>query len=162
MVLLLDVVTKVVAVAALEGESPVRLLGGGLYLVLYRNPGAAFSLATGITWLLSLVAVAVAVVILRLAPRLRSAGWALGLGLVLGGALGNLVDRFFRSPGPLRGHVVDFLSLLAPDGSVWPVFNLADSAIVSGGVLLVVLSLLGLDYDGSTTRQRRAVAGPPS
>ena len=114
------------------------------------------------TWLLSLVAVAVAVVILRLAPRLRSAGWALGLGLVLGGALGNLVDRFFRSPGPLRGHVVDFLSLLAADGSVWPVFNLADSAIVSGGVLLVVLSLLGLDYDGSTTRQRRAVAGPPS
>ena len=162
MVLLLDVVTKVVAVATLEGGSPVRLLGGGLYLVLYRNPGAAFSLATGMTWLLSLVAVAVAVAILRLAPRLRSAGWALGLGLVLGGALGNLVDRFFRSPGPLRGHVVDFLSLLAADGSVWPVFNLADSAIVSGGVLLVILSLLGLDYDGSTTRQRRAVAGPPS
>jgi signal peptidase II len=80
----------------------------------------------------------------------------------LGGALGNLVDRLLRAPGPLRGHVVDFLSLLAPDGSVWPVFNLADSAIVSGGVLLVVLSLLGLDYDGSTTRQRRAVAGPPS
>ncbi len=162
-VLLLDVVTKVVAVATLEGESPVRLLGGGLYLVLYRNPGAAFSLATGMTWLLTLIAVAVAVVILRLAPRLRSPGWALGLGLVLGGALGNLVDRFFRSPGPLRGHVVDFLSLLAPDGSVWPVFNLADSAIVSGGVLLVVLALLGRDYDGTTTRQRRrAVAGPPA
>jgi len=163
MVLLLDVVTKVVAVATLEGESPVRLLGGGLYLVLYRNPGAAFSLATGMTWLLTLVAVAVTVAIVRLAPRLRSASWAFGLGLVLGGALGNLVDRFFRSPGPLRGRVVDFLSLLAPDGSVWPVFNLADSAIVSGGVLLVVLALLGRDYDGSTTRQRRrAVAGPPA
>ena len=163
MVLLLDVVTKVVAVATLEGESPVRLLGGGLYLVLYRNPGAAFSLATGMTWLLTLVAVAVTVAIVRLAPRLRSASWAFGLGLVLGGALGNLVDRFFRSPGPLRGRVVDFLSLLAPDGSVWPVFNLADSAIVSGGVLLVVLALLGRDYDGSITRQRRrAVAGPPA
>jgi signal peptidase II len=163
MVLLLDVVTKVVAVATLEGKSPVRLLGGGLYLVLYRNPGAAFSLATGMTWLLTLIAVAVVVVILRLAPRLRSTGWALGLGLVLGGALGNLVDRFFRSPGPLQGHVVDFLSLLAPDGSVWPVFNLADSAIVSGGVLLVVLALLGRDYDGSITRQRRrAVTGPPA
>ena len=162
-VLLLDVVTKVLAVATLEGGSPVRLLGGGLYLVLYRNPGAAFSLATGMTWLLTLVAVTVAVAILRLAPRLRSPGWALGLGLVLGGALGNLVDRFLRSPGPLRGHVVDFLSLLAPDGSVWPVFNLADSAIVSGGVLLVVLALLGRDYDGSTTRQRRrAVVGPPA
>jgi signal peptidase II len=163
MVLLLDVVTKVVAVATLEGKSPVRLLGGGLYLVLYRNPGAAFSLATGMTWLLTLIAVAVVVVILRLAPRLRSTGWALGLGLVLGGALGNLVDRFFRSPGPLQGHVVDFLSLLAPDGSVWPVFNLADSAIVSGGVLLVVLALLGRDYDGRITRQRRrAVTGPPA
>lgn len=162
MVLLLDVVTKVVVVATLEGGSPVRLLGGGLYLVLYRNPGAAFSLATGMTWLLTLVAVVVAVAIVRLAPRLRSAGWAVGLGLVLGGALGNLVDRFFRSPGPLRGHVVDFLSLLVPDGSVWPVFNLADSAIVSGGALLVVLALLGRDYDGSTTRKRRrSVAGPP-
>lgn len=154
-VLALDVLTKVIAVALLEGRDPVRLLGGGLYLVLYRNPGAAFSLATGLTWLLTLIAVVVVIAIVRLAPRLRSPGWAVGLGLVLGGALGNLVDRFFRSPGPLRGHVVDFLSLLAPDGSVWPVFNLADSAIVSGGVLLVLLALLGRDYDGTTTRQRR-------
>ncbi len=156
--LTLDVVTKVVAVALLEGGAPVRLFGGGLYLVLYRNPGAAFSLATGFTWLLTLVAVAVVVVIVRLAPRLRSPGWAVGLGLVLGGALGNLVDRFLRSPGPLRGHVIDFLSLFAPDGSVWPVFNLADSAIVSGAVLLVLLSLLGRDYDGTTTRERREAA----
>ncbi|MPZ64665.1 MAG: signal peptidase II [Pseudonocardiaceae bacterium] len=153
--LTLDVITKVVAVAVLEGRDPVRLLGGGLYLVLYRNPGAAFSLATGLTWLLTLIAVVVVIAIVRLAPRLRSPGWASGLGLVLGGALGNLVDRFFRSPGPLRGHVVDFLSLLAPDGSVWPVFNLADSAIVSGGALLVLLAMLGRDYDGTTTRQRR-------
>ncbi|MGH3978853.1 MAG: signal peptidase II [Pseudonocardiaceae bacterium] len=154
-VVTLDVGSKVVAVATLEGQEPVRLLGGGLYLVLYRNPGAAFSLATGLTWLLSLIAVAVVVAIVRLAPRLRSPGWAFGLGLVLGGALGNLVDRFFRSPGPLRGHVVDFVSLFAPDGSVWPVFNLADSSIVTGGVLLVLLALLGRDYDGSTTRERR-------
>jgi lipoprotein signal peptidase len=160
--LLLDVLSKIAVVAVLEGRPPVELLGGGLYLIVYRNAGAAFSMATGFTWLLSLIALGVVVAIVRLAPRLRSTGWALGLGLVLGGALGNLVDRLLRTPGPLRGHVVDFLSLLAPDGSVWPVFNLADSAIVSGGVLLVVLSLLGLDYDGSTTRQRRAVAGPPS
>lgn len=153
--LALDVVSKVLAVAALEGHDPVRLLNGGLFLVLYRNPGAAFSLATGMTWLLSLIAVAVVIAIVRLAPRLRSPGWAFGLGLVLGGALGNLVDRFFRSPGPLRGHVIDFLSLLAPDGSVWPVFNLADSAIVTGGILLVLLALLGRDYDGSTARERR-------
>ncbi|MQA14438.1 MAG: signal peptidase II [Pseudonocardiaceae bacterium] len=156
--LTLDVITKVLAVAVLEGRDPVRLLGGGLYLVVYRNPGAAFSLATGLTWLLTLIAVVVVVAIVRLAPRLRSPGWAFGLGLVLGGALGNLVDRFFRSPGPLRGHVVDFLSLFAPDGSVWPVFNLADSAIVSGGVLLVVFALLGRDYDGTTTRERREAA----
>lgn len=147
--LVADVLTKVAAVGALEGREPVRLLGGGLYLVLVRNPGAAFSLATGMTWLLTLVALAVVVAIIRLAPRLRSAGWAFGLGLVLGGALGNLVDRFLRAPGPLRGHVIDFLSLLAPDGSVWPVFNLADSAIVCGGVLLVLLTVLGRDYDGS-------------
>jgi signal peptidase II len=154
-VLALDVVTKVLAVALLAGRDPVRLLGGGLYLVLYRNPGAAFSLATGLTWLLTLIAIVVVIAIARLAPRLRSPGWAVGLGLVLGGALGNLADRLLRSPGPMRGHVVDFLSLLAPDGSVWPVFNLADSAIVAGGVLLVLLALLGHDYDGTTTRQRR-------
>jgi signal peptidase II len=127
----------------------VELLGGGLYLVVYRNAGAAFSMATGVTWLLSLIALGVVAVIIRLAPRLRSTGWAFGLGLVLGGALGNLVDRLLRAPGPLRGHVVDFLSLLAPDGSVWPVFNLADSAIVCGGVMLVLLAATGRDFDGS-------------
>ncbi len=156
-VLLLDVVSKVVAVATLQGQAPVRLLGGGVYLVLYRNPGAAFSLATGLTWLLTLIALGVVVMIIRLAPRLRSAGWAVGLGLVLGGALGNLVDRLLRAPGPLRGHVVDFLSLLAPDGSVWPVFNLADSAIVGGGALLVLLAVIGRDFDGSRSRRRAGV-----
>ena len=146
--LLADVVSKVVVVATLQGQPPTRLLGGGLYLVVYRNSGAAFSLATGLTWLLSLVALGVVVVIIRLAPRLRSPGWAVGLGLVLGGALGNLVDRLLRAPGPLRGHVVDFLSLFAPDGSVWPVFNLADSAIVCGGALLVLMAMTGRELDG--------------
>ena len=147
--LILDVLSKIAVVAVLEGRPPVELLGGSLYLIVYRNAGAAFSMATGFTWLLSLIALGVVVVIVRLAPRLRSTGWALGLGLVLGGALGNLVDRLLRAPGPLRGHVVDFLSLLAPDGSVWPVFNLADSAIVGGGVLLVLLAATGRDFDGS-------------
>ena len=157
-VLLLDVVSKVVAVATLSGHPPVRLLGGGLYLVLFRNSGAAFSLATGFTWLLSLIALGVVVLIVRLAPRLRSPGWAVGLGLVLGGALGNLVDRLLRAPGPLRGHVVDFLSLLAPDGSVWPVFNLADSAIVCGGVLMVLLAATGREFDGTRSGRRSRVA----
>ena len=152
--LVLDVLSKIIIVMLLEGQPPMKLLGGALYLVVYRNSGAAFSLATGLTWVLSLIALGVVVVIIRLASRLRSAGWAFGLGLVLGGALGNLVDRLLRAPGPLRGHVVDFLSLLAPDGSVWPVFNLADSAIVCGGVLLVFLAATGRDFDDTRNPQR--------
>lgn len=154
-VLLADVVTKVLAVATLEGAEPVRLFGGALYLVVYRNPGAAFSLGTGLTWLLSLIALLVVAVIIRMATRLRSRGWAVGLGLVLGGALGNLADRMLRAPGPFRGHVVDFLSLFAPDGSVWPVFNIADAAIVCAAVLLVLLAATGRELDGSRTRQER-------
>ena len=124
------------------------------------TPGAAFSLATGYTWLLTLIAIAVVVVIVRVARRLRSTGWAVALGLVLGGALGNLTDRIFRAPGPLRGHVVDIVSLFAPDGSVWPVFNVADSAIVCGGVLLVLLALLGRELDGTrTARPHRTADG---
>jgi signal peptidase II len=96
-------------------------------------------------------------VIIRVARRLRSTGWAVALALVLGGALGNLVDRVFRSPGPLQGNVIDVVSLFAPDGSVWPVFNLADSCIVSGGVLLVLLALTGRELDG--TRSGRPTTG---
>jgi signal peptidase II len=158
-VLALDVVTKVVAVAQLEDREPVEVLGGLVYLQLVRNPGAAFSLATGYTWVLTIVAIAVVVVIVRVARRLRSTGWAVALGLVLGGALGNLTDRLFRSPGPLHGHVVDIVSLLAPDGRVWPVFNLADSSIVSGGVLLVLLALLGRELDGTQTGRKQAEKG---
>jgi signal peptidase II len=153
-VLAADIVTKVLAVALLEGEPPVELLGGLTYLVLFRNPGAAFSMATGMTWLLTIVAAIVVIVIIRLAPKLRSAGWAFGLGLVLGGASGNLGDRLFRAPGPLRGLVVDFVSVLEPDGSFFPVFNLADSSIVCGGILLMLLAVIGIDYDG--TRHRRS------
>jgi signal peptidase II len=152
-VLAADIVTKVVAVAQLEGREPVEVLGGLVYLQLLRNPGAAFSFATGYTWVLTIIAIAVVVVIVRVARRLRSTGWAVALGLVLGGALGNLTDRIFRSPGPLQGHVVDVVSLLAPDGRVWPVFNLADSSIVTGGVLLVLLALLGRELDGTRSGQ---------
>lgn len=158
LVLVADVLTKVLAVAELEGRAPVELLGGAVYLVLVRNPGAAFSLATGYTWVLSLVAVAVVVVIARIARRLRATGWAVALGLVLGGALGNLSDRLFRSPGPLQGHVVDVVSLFAPDGSVWPVFNLADSSIVTGGVLLVLLALTGRELDGTRVPRNHAAS----
>ncbi|GAA5173126.1 signal peptidase II [Amycolatopsis dongchuanensis] len=147
--LALDIVTKAVVVSTLEGHAPVRVLGGLVYLQLVRNSGAAFSMATGLTWVLAIVAIGVVVTLIWFAGRLRSPGWAIGLGLVLAGALGNLVDRIFRAPGPLRGHVVDFISVFAPNAEVWPVFNVADSCICVGGVLIVLLSLLGRDYDGT-------------
>lgn len=148
-VLALDLVTKIAAVAVLEDREPVTVIDGFFYLTLLRNPGAAWSMATGYTWILTIVAVVVVGVIIRIARRLASVGWAVGLGLVLGGALGNLVDRFFRSPGPLRGHVVDMLAVFTPDGSVFPVFNLADSGIVCGGILLVLMALRGIEIDGT-------------
>src|SRR6201991_2560983 len=159
LVLAADIITKTVAVAQLENRAPLELLGGLVYLQLVRNPGAAFSLATGYTWVLTIVACAVVVVIIRVARRLRSIGWAIALGLVLGGALGNLSDRIFRAPGPLQGHVVDVVSLFAPDGSVWPVFNLADSSIVTGGVLLVLLALTGRELDGPRVARQHAAKG---
>jgi signal peptidase II len=151
-VLLTDLVTKVVVVATVEPGEDIRLLGGVLYLTQLRNMGAAFSFAEGATLLFSLIAVVVAVVIVRSARRMYSTGWAVALGLVLGGALGNLVDRVFRDPGFMRGGVVDFLSVFAPDGRIWPVFNVADSAIVCGGILGAFLALRGVEFDGSRPR----------
>ena len=155
-VLVLDVVTKVLAVARIDPQQPVVVPGGFLELRLLRNPGAAFSLATGMTWLLTIVAVVVVVIIVRMARRLRSSGWAWGLGLVLGGAIGNLLDRLFRAPGPLQGHVVDFLALVHDGRSIWPVFNVADSCIITGGALLVLMSILGREPEGTRTVSRRA------
>ena len=155
-VLALDLATKLVVVATLSDREPVRLLGGALYLTEARNTGAAFSFAEGATVVFTLIAVVVAVVIVRAARRMSSTGWAVALGLVLGGAVGNLVDRVFRDPGFLRGGVVDFLSLFAPDGSVWPIFNVADSAIVCGGVLGALMAFRGVDFDGGRLRD----AGP--
>ncbi|MGQ0841040.1 signal peptidase II [Actinokineospora sp.] len=150
----LDLVTKIIATATLEGEAPIRLLGGAVYLQLVRNPGAAFSMATGMTWLLTLVAAGVVVAIIWIMPKLRSVGWAIGLGLVLAGALGNLTDRMFRAPGPFQGHVVDFVSVFAPNGDFFPVFNVADSGITVGGVLIVIMAMMGRDYDGRSTRKQ--------
>jgi len=148
-----DVATKVLVVAELMGRPPVKLPGHVLWLTHTRNPGAAFSFAEGATVLFTGVAAVVIAVIVRTATRLRSVPWAISLGLVLGGAAGNLVDRLFRSPGPLRGWVVDWISLRAPDGRMlFPIFNLADSGIVCGGILAVLLAVLGYEMDGSRSR----------
>ncbi|MGH3647385.1 MAG: signal peptidase II [Micromonosporaceae bacterium] len=151
-VLAADIGSKVAAVSTLEGQAPVRLLGGAVYLVLTRNTGAAFSLGQGYTIVLTLIAAVVIAVIIRFARRLASAPWAVVLGLILGGASGNLVDRLFRAPGPLRGAVIDFVSVFDDAGRVWPVFNLADSALVIGAVLAVVLELTGRRLDGTRVR----------
>ncbi len=153
----IDLVTKNLVAANLEGKEPVRILGGLVYLQVIRNPGAAFSMATGMTWVLALVALAVVIAIIWLSRRLRSIGWAIGLGLVLAGATGNLTDRIFRAPGGLQGHVVDFISAFAPNGKGFAIFNIADSAICVGGALIVLLSLLGKDYDGTSTKDKKKV-----
>lgn len=146
-VLGVDLLTKVLVVANVTPGRPVRVVGDVLTLTLVRNAGAAFSIATGMTWVLALVAGGVVVGVIRYGSRLRSPWWALGLGLVLGGTSGNLVDRLFRSPGPLRGHVVDFIAV----GHWWPVFNAGDSAIVCGAAVLVGLTLFGFEPDGTRT-----------
>jgi signal peptidase II len=159
-VLLSDLVTKLVVVATIAPGEDIRLLGGLLYLTQLRNVGAAFSFAEGFTILFTVIAVVLSVIIVRTAQRLHSTGWAVSLGLVLGGAVGNLVDRVFRDPGFLRGGVVDFLSVFAPDGRVWPVFNIADSAIVCGGILGAVLALRGIEFDGTRASAASAAENP--
>src|SRR4029079_19765725 len=147
-VLVLDIVTKVLAVRLLTPGQPVSIVGDNITWTLVRNSGAAFSMATGYTWVLTVIANGVVIGIIWMGRRLVSPWWAIGLGMILGGATGNLVDRFFRSPGPLRGHVVDFFAV-----GWWPVFNVADPAVVGGAILLVGLSLLGYDFDAEGLRR---------
>jgi signal peptidase II len=154
-----DLISKIVVVATIQPADPgVRLLGGAVYLVHARNSGAAFSVATGATVVLTAISIVVIAVMIRVARRLTSSGWAVALGLVLGGAMGNLVDRLFRAPSPGKGHVVDWISVLANDGHVWPIFNLADSAIMTGAALAVLLSLRGVEF--SSGRGRRPADEP--
>jgi signal peptidase II len=143
LVVALDQVTKALAVAHLTEDRPTGFLGPVLRFDLTRNGGAAFSTATGMTWVLTLIAAAVVVFVVRAARRLGSRMWALAFGLLLGGACGNLTDRIFRAPGVARGHVVDFLEF-----PHWPIWNLADGSIVSAGVLVVVLTLRGVGLEG--------------
>jgi signal peptidase II len=140
----LDLVSKMIVVAKLEHHEPIEIIGDWLRFEAIRNAGAAFGIGEAFTVIFTVIAASVIVVIARLARKLYSLPWAIALGLLLGGALGNLTDRLFRSPGVFEGAVVDFI---APKG--FAVFNLADSAIVCGGILIVLLSFRGLDPDGT-------------
>ena len=123
---------------------PRNIVGNLLIFEYDRNPGAAFSIGTGSTWIFSIIAVAVLVFVVWYARRIRSMVWALVFGLVLGGLLGNLTDRLFRPPGFGVGEVVDFLRIpLLP-----AIFNLADSAIVCAMVLFLILTVMGVGLDG--------------
>ena len=148
----LDQVVKALATQHLTEGEPVRVLGGLVYLSLLRNGGAAFSFGSGYTWVFPVITVVVIGWIVRMGRRLRSVPWAVALGLVLGGALGNLADRLFRAPGPFRGHVVDMISLFAPYGRGFAIFNIADSCLTVGVALAVLLEITGRQRDGSRSR----------
>jgi len=144
-----DVITKIIVVATLTPGHRIRVIGNLLTLELVRNSGAAFSFGPGMTILFTLIAVSVIIFIVRPSRRLHSLAWAVTLGLLLGGAAGNLTDRLLRAPGVFRGEVVDWVQL-----PHWPVFNVADSCIVCGGILAVLLAARGIRLDG--TREVRA------
>jgi signal peptidase II len=141
-----DAVSKALALRDLPGRQPVRLLDGLLTLKLELNPGAAFGVGTSYTAVIALVACGVVIYVIRMSARLRSLAWTIALGLLLGGAAGNLGDRLFRAPGPLRGSVVDWLNL---PHFPWT-FNLADTAITCAVVLIVILALCGVRIDGTS------------
>jgi signal peptidase II len=148
-VIAVDQVTKHLTVSLLADREPLRLLGGVVYLVHVRNSGAAFSFAQNYTFVFPVIASLVAVWIIWMSRGLASLSWAVALGLVLGGALGNLADRIFRAPGPFVGHVVDMVSVFDDAGRVFPVFNMADSALSVGVVLALLLEFTGRRRDGT-------------
>ncbi len=158
-----DIASKAVVVSTLSdrncavgghsASAPIWLLGGFLKLCESRNPGAAFSIGgPSETIVFTAIAVGVIIFIVRASRRIFSLAWAVALGLLLGGAMGNLGDRIFRAPGLFRGWVVDWIEL-----PHWPVFNLADSSIVCGGVLMVLIAARGIRIDGM-----RSAPGPPA
>jgi signal peptidase II len=145
-----DQVTKVWALGGLTPGDPISVVGDLIRLNLIRNAGAAFSIGNGNTWVMTLIAFGVLVFIIRTATRIGSIAWAVALGLLLGGSLGNLTDRMVREPGPGRGHVVDFIDYFGLF-----IGNVADIAIVSAAVLIAILAVMGIGVDGSRPHQGR-------
>nr|WP_260408121.1 signal peptidase II [Planomonospora venezuelensis] len=151
-VYLLDLITKTIVLRTLENREPLVLIPDLLQLRVIFNSGAAFNIGTGMTIVFTIVASGVVIAILRTARHLRSLPWAITLGLLLGGALGNLTDRIFRYPSgfgrssPFQGHVVDFIETFPGH---FPVWNVADSGVVCGGILAVFLAWRGYQLDGT-------------
>lgn len=138
-----------------SGEGPIEFLGGFVKFTYAENTGAAFSIGSGITWIFTLIAFVVVFVIFRYARRLASLPWALALGGLLGGSLGNLIDRMFRAPGPFQGFVVDFIQL-----PYWAIFNIADMSIVISGIGIAILLFRGIPIDGKSELTNAPVDAP--
>ena len=155
-IVLIDQVAKAWAVTYLRpriesGEGPIYIIDPLLRLTYVENTGAAWGMGAGYTWIFTIVAVVVGVVIVRFARTITSRAWALALGGLLGGLLGNLIDRLTRPPGPGLGSVVDFIGL--PN---FPVFNVADMAITCSAVAMIILAWRGIplsesEPDGSSS-----------
>lgn len=149
LVFLFDYASKELAIRFLSDGS-IDVIGNLLRFNLVYNPGAAFSLASNATIFLSVFAISVAVVIFYYGRKVKSTPWAVALGLALGGIFGNLADRIFREPGMLRGEVVDWIQL--PN---WPIFNIADSAVVCAAVLVTILSIKNIEFYGPTKNNEK-------
>jgi signal peptidase II len=139
---LLDYSTKFLALHYLT-DGPVKVIGNLLKFNLTFNSGAAFSLASSGTIFLSSFSLIMVAVIFYFSRKVKSTPWAVALGLVLGGIFGNLADRIFRSPGALQGEVVDWIQI-----PMWPIFNIADTAVVSAAILITILSVKNIDFNG--------------
>lgn len=148
-ILLADQATKVVVVSNMVEGQTIPVIEGVLHWTFVRNPGAAFSLFTGVPWLFTILATGISIWILATSRRARSAANMASFALILGGALGNLMDRVFRGPDAFAGHVVDFIDL-----RIWPTFNIADSAVVIGAFLLIVSSWM----DEKREKERKPVS----
>ncbi len=149
-----DQFVKYLTVENLPLQEPVPVLGEFLQLYYVRNPGAAFSLGSDVTWIFTIALAVVAAVIIWKALGLRSRLWAVVLGCLLGGVLGNLTDRLFRDPGFPMGHVVDMISMpwMMP-----AIFNVADIFIVTGMISVALLVVFGLRFDGTRERDHAPV-----
>lgn len=151
----LDQFSKFLVESNLTLGEQVRVLGDVLVLHFVKNPGAAFSLASGSTWIFSILAAVVTVVIVVFARKIRSVGWGVVFGLLLGGVLGNLTDRLFREPSFGLGHVVDFIS------TPWmlpAIYNVADICIVTSMGLFILLTLRGINMDGTRSISAKRAA----